>query len=289
MAAFNICKIAINDFHYLFDDLVLSVAASLRDLGHECSISINEMRSDAVNILIGSIIFDELLISNSLNHPYIVYQMEILDDHLGHLKNHPNYLSFLSKALSVWEYSPKNFTYLKLKGLNNVEYVPPGYHSACEKVAWRNSPHQFDFLFIGSLSQRRIVFLEGLIKRGYAVGAITDSKKAFGNQRDQVIADSKIVLNIHCFEDLNNLETVRISYLLTNNAVVVSESSDHDPYQGAIEYANYDALTDHCISVLADVPSHEERSKKGYLSIKNIDTPTLISQALLKIGINTER
>jgi hypothetical protein len=56
--------------------------------------SVNEMRSDATNILIGSIIFDEVLISSSLKHPYIVYQMEILDDQLGHLKNYPNYLKF---------------------------------------------------------------------------------------------------------------------------------------------------------------------------------------------------
>jgi hypothetical protein len=166
-----------------------------------------------------------------------------------------------------------------------VEYVPPGYHPVCEKVTWRNSPHQFDFLFIGSLSQRRIAFLEGLIKLGYAVGAITDANKSFGAQRDRVIADSKVVLNIHCFENLNTLETVRISYLLANKAVVVSESSDHDPYQGAIEYANYDVLTDHCISVLNDPPNLEGRSNRGYLAIKNIDMPTLISQALLTIDI----
>ena len=285
MAAFNICKIAINDFHHLFDDLALSVAASLRDLGHECSMTVNEISSDAINILIGSIIFDELLISSALTYPYIVYQMEILDDKLGHLKNHPNYLKFLSRAKSVWEYSPKNVAYLKSKGLSNVEYVPPGYHPISEKVTWRNSPHQFDFLFIGSLSERRIALLEGLKKRGYAVGAITDSNKAFGMQRDQVIADSKVILNIHCFDDLNNLETVRISYLLANRAVVVSESSDHDPYGGAISYANYDEMVDQCISVLADVDSLEGRSSRGYLAIKSYDMPTLISQALANMNI----
>jgi len=289
MAAFNICKIAINDFHYLFDDLALSVAASLRDLGHECSMTVNEMSPDATNILIGSIIFDELLISSALSHPYIVYQMEILDGQLGHLKNYPNYLNFLSRAQSVWEYSPKNVAYLKSKGLSNVEYVPPGYHPVSEKVTWRNSPHQFDFLFIGSLSERRIAILEELIKRGYAVGAITDSNKAFGAQRDQVIADSKVALNIHCFDDLNNLETVRISYLLANRAVVVSESSDHDPYRGAIAYANYDGLVDQCVSVLADIGSLEGRSSQGYLAIKSYDMPAMIEKALLSVSIRSGR
>jgi len=287
MAAFNICKVAINDFHQLFDDLALSLSASLSDLGHDYSISINEMRPDAINILLGSIMFDELLISSTLNYPYIIYQTEILDDQLGHLKNYPNYLSFMSRALSIWEYSPKNLAYLKSKGFDNVEYVPPGYHSLCEKVTWRSSPHVFDFLFIGALSQRRAAFLAGLRKRGYAVGAITDANTAFGAKRDQVIADSKVILNVHCFEGLNTLETVRISYLLTNRAVVVSESSDHDPYQGAVEYAEYDALTDRCIAVLTELPSLEERSKQGYLAIKNIDMTALLRQALLNIDIDS--
>ena len=285
MAAFNICKIAINDFHYLFDDLIDSLVASLLDLGHKCSVSTNEMRSGTINILIGSIIFDDVLLASTLTQPYIVYQMEILDDQLGHLKNYPNYLGFLSRAQSIWDYSPKNVDYLKSKGLCNVEYVPPGYHQISEKVSWPNSSHQFDFLFIGSLSQRRITFLEGLIKRGYAVGAITDAKMSFGAQRDQVIADSKIILNIHCFENLNNLETVRISYLLANKAVVVSESSDHDPYQGAIEYADYDVLMERCIAVLNDIPNLELRSNRGYLAIKNIDMTALVRRALLTIDI----
>lgn len=289
MAVFNVCKIAINDFHQLFDDLVLTVVASLNDLGHECSSSVNEMRSDAINILIGSIIFDDNLISSTLNYPYIVYQMEILDDQGGHLKNHPNYLGFLSRAQSVWEYSPKNVTFLKAKGFSNIDYVPPGYHSVSERVMWRKAPQEFDFLFIGSLSQRRITVLEGLIKRGYAVGAITDSKKAFGAKRDQAIADSKIILNIHCFEGFNNLETVRISYLLANKAIVISESSDHDPYQGAVGFAPYEALIDYCISVLQDEFWLEDRSKQGYLAIKNIDMRTLISRALLNIGIHSVR
>ena len=92
MATFNICKIQVNKFHHLFDDLVSTLSASLKDLGHQCTVSSNEMRSDAINILIGSIMFDDHLISSHLTQPYIVYQLEILDDELGHLKNYPQYL-----------------------------------------------------------------------------------------------------------------------------------------------------------------------------------------------------
>lgn len=287
MPTFNVCKIAINDFHHLFDDLMLSVAASLRDLGYECSMTVNEMSSDAINILIGSIMFDEVLTSSQLTQPYIVYQMEILDDHQGHLKNYPKYLDFLSRALSVWDYSPRNFEYLKSKGLKNVVYVPPGYQSACENFSWHESPHEFDFLFIGSLSQRRSAFLESLIKKGYRVGAITENNGAFGEARDQVVANSKIIVNVHCFDDLDVLETVRLSYLLTNHAVVISEASDHDPYGGAVGFANYVDLAAYCISVLEDAPSLKERSKQGYLAIKNIDMSSIVRRALRNIDIHS--
>lgn len=283
MPTFNVCKIAINDFHHLFDDVALSVAASLRDLGYECSMTVNEMRADAINILIGSIMFNDTLISSHLTQPYIVYQMEILDDHQGHLKNYPKYLHFLSRALSVWDYSPKNFEYLKSKGLKNLAYVPPGYHPACEKFSWQESPHEFDFLFIGSLSPRRSEFLQTLINTGYRVGAITQNNGAFGENRDQVVANSKIIVNVHCFDDLDVLETVRISYLLSNHAVVISEASDHDPYQGAVGYASYKNLAEYCISALQDESGLKERSNRGYMAIKNIDMPSLIKQALLSI------
>lgn len=285
MPTFNVCKIAINDFHHLFDDVALSVAASLRDLGYECSMTVNEMRADAINILIGSIMFNDALISSHLKQPYIVYQMEILDDHQGHLKNYPKYLDFLSRALSVWDYSPKNFEYLKSKGLKNLSYVPPGYHSACENFSWQEPPHEFDFLFIGSLSPRRSEFLQSLINTGYRVGAITQNNGAFGENRDQVIANSKIIVNVHCFDDLDVLETVRISYLLSNHAVVISEASDHDPYHGAVGYAPYSELVDYCCKVLEDAQNLKARSINGYAAIRAIDMASLIKAALLQVGI----
>ena len=285
MPTFNVCKIAINDFHHLFDDVALSVAASLRDLGYECSMTANEMRADAINILIGSIMFNDALISSHLKQPYIVYQMEILDDHQGHLKNYPKYLDFLSRALSVWEYSPKNFEYLKSKGLKNLSYVPPGYHPACENFSWQESPHEFDFLFIGSLSPRRSEFLQSLINTGYRVGAITENNGAFGENRDQVVANSKIIVNVHCFDDLDVLETVRISYLLSNHAIVISEASDHDPYLGAVGYAPYSELVDYCCKVLEDAQNLKARSINGYAAIRAIDMASLIKAALLQVGI----
>ena len=288
MTIFNICKVQINNLSNIFDDLVLSTAASLVDLGHECSVTTNEMRSDAINILIGSIMFDELLSSSQLAQPYIVYQLEILDDELGHLKKYPSYLGLLSRALSVWDYSPKNVSFLKAKGFNNLAYVPPGYHPICEKVSRQNPRHDFDFLFIGALSKRRTNLLEALMRRGHKVGAITDSKPAFGETRDQVMANSKIILNIHCFDNLNNLETVRLSYLLTNRAVVISEESDHDPYQGAIGYAKYEDLVDYCDSILFE-DKLEMRSKSGYAAIKSIDMLDLLREALLKIDIHSAR
>ncbi|MES2585377.1 MAG: hypothetical protein V4536_00500 [Pseudomonadota bacterium] len=282
MATFNICKIQINDFHHLFDDLILSLASSLHDLGHECGVSVNEMAPGAINIFIGSIIFDDVLTSVPIDYPYIVYQLEILDNNKGHLKNFPNYLAFLKRAQAVWDYSPKNVSYLESNGFTNVLHVPPGYHLACERIP-RQDFYEYDFMFVGSLSPRRRVFLERLLQQGHRVGAITEINCTFGDRRDQLIGRSKFIVNVHCFDDLNHLETVRLSYLLTNRIAVISEVSDHDPYEGAIGYAPYSELAAFCASMLKDGDKFQNYADAGYAAIKKIDMVLFVKNAIAKI------
>jgi hypothetical protein len=72
----------------------------------------------------------------------------------------------------------------------------------------------------------------------------------YGQMRDDYLARSKIVLNIHAWEDLPALETVRLSYLLANRCFVISEFADHDPYPGGVVYAGYDDLAAVCLDWL---------------------------------------
>lgn len=281
---FNICKLSINDFHYLFDDLIEVMVASLVDLGHECTVSINNTYADRINILIGSIIFNQELANRLLTNPCIIYQMEILDDEYGHLKSYPYYLDLLGRAVAIWEYSPSNKVFLESKGFSNILYVPPGYHPISEKILWPKD-REYDFIFVGSVSERRIEFLHRLSDRGFKVAAIFEKNKAFGQKRDEIIARSKIIVNVHCFDNIKTLETVRISYLLANKALVISEESDHDPYDGSVIYAKYEDLIDCCEKTLNNSSGLEDIAENGFQAITKLDMRTIVKNAVLQLRL----
>jgi hypothetical protein len=60
----------------------------------------------------------------------------------------------------------------------------------------------------------------------------------WGPARDELIARAKVVLNLHYYEAAI-FEQVRVSYLLNNEALVISESSEFVPYRITID----DSLT----------------------------------------------
>jgi hypothetical protein len=282
---FNICKCSINDFHPLFDDLIQVLAASLTDLGYECMLSVNNTQSNTINILIGSTMFDERLASRLLENPCIIYQMEILDDTCGHLKSFPYYLDLLRRAIAIWEYSPSNKVYLESKGFTNVFYCPPGYHPVANKIRW-TTQRDYDFIFFGAMSERRLRFLKMLSVRGFKVAAISEKNKLFGIERDKVISRAKVVLNLHFFDNIYTLETVRISYLLSNKAVVISEKSDHDPYNSAVIFASYSDLLNRCIDAIHSPSSLDELAQSGFRAIARLDMRKILENTIFPLGID---
>src|SRR3954452_3112187 len=128
---FNICHVRTNEFYRLYDDLILALSASLTDLGHSCTVQQNGFAAGAVNILVGSTIFaaHHLSLATALRgKPYIVYQLESLDDSHGLMSKWPEYWGLLQHAGAVWDYSPNGIEYLRARRLSRLHYVPPGFH-----------------------------------------------------------------------------------------------------------------------------------------------------------------
>ena len=72
----------------------------------------------------------------------------------------------------------------------------------------------------------------------------------FGNERDSLIARSRVVLNLHQ-HDTHIFEQVRVNYLLINGKAVVGEVADDteisEPYRSLIESVwGVDAIVDRC-------------------------------------------
>ncbi len=282
---FNVLMVKTNDFFQLFDDIVLLIKNSIESLGHECTITVNEFQSDRINILIGSVIFAARY--HNLNEAlkgekFILYQLEQLHDNFGLLKEWPAYYSLLEKATFIWDYSQSNVEYLSSKGFDNVCYLPPGYHPSLEVIK-NNNLKDIDVLFIGSPHKRRSDVVNLLLSKKINVLHL---HKSFGAERNSFIARSKIVLNLHAWDSLNILETVRISFLLSNEVFVISEFGDHNPYDDGLVYSEYADISDTCQRyLLMGKEVMSQVAARGKAIIKNIKTTSAISDFLCKFEI----
>ena len=284
MHRFHIYQVKINEFHRIYDDLVNAISQSLIDLGHICTVRHNVFLPDAINILVGSTIFASRyhgLPATLKGQPYVVYQLECLDERRGLLSEWPEYWELLQNARAIWDYSPAGTAFLKQKGLANVHYVPPAFHRSLEAFRPRQNP-EIDVLFVGSPHPRRHRIIAALQERGLAV---VNLEASFGEARNRHIARAKVVLNVHAWDDLPALETVRLSYLLANRVFVISEEGDHNPYENGVVYAPYDRLAETCAEyVRAPAEQRERVAEAGYLAVRKLDLVNILRATLDDMG-----
>lgn len=225
-----------------FEEIAELLEYSLRDLGHEAERSINRLHPDRMNILLGYHLLPDPSILGSVD--YGVYQLE-------HLTALPNWLqeqalAVLRGARWVWDYSESNQKWLLGQGIH-ASLVVPGYHSKMERIQ-REDHLEIDLLFFGAVTPRRRILLEKVAQR---IPRLKILEGVYGKERDEWIARSKAVLNLHAYER-PLFEAVRISYLLSNRCAVISESSEGGTYEGIPSLILSEAELDHLKVILED-------------------------------------
>jgi hypothetical protein len=144
---------------------------------------------------------------------YIVYQVE-----------QTNYINFNTSALEkssvIWEMAIKNYEKYSHIHLNKIFVLPiPFNYTEHDNVIYDD--YKYDILFYGAENTRRRNILNAIKDKGYNL------KIGFGivgDTRDNMIKQSKIVLNLHYYEN-PTLETTRINEILQFNKVVISEKT----------------------------------------------------------------
>jgi hypothetical protein len=234
---------------------------SLSSLGVPCDIKLNDLAGDRVNIVLGWHLLNN---GESLAPvPYIPYQLEQLSeafwDALPDAKK-----DILFKALDVWDYSLENIAFLKDRG-RSAQYAPLGYHECLERIP-QGHGKDIDVLFFGSVCERRRHVLDLLSSdKNIAVRFLFG---VYGKDRDDAIARSRIILNIHHYES-QILETVRISYLLNNRCFVISEQSAINPYKAVgMPMVPYADLVGTCRRFLADPGAMESLREASFREFK---------------------
>ena len=204
----------------------------------------------------------------------IIYNFEQIDPDSPWLEE--SYLSLLRRH-QVWDYSARNILLLQRQGVANIQHVPLGYVAQMERI--KPAVQDIDVLFYGSINPRRQAVLDALMAAGLKVKQVFNY---YGPPRDELIARSKIVLNMHYYES-KIFEVARVTYLLTNGVCVVSETGN-DPveqdYADALAFAPYEGLVSTCLTLITNPQQRQAIARQGQEFIRSLRQELLLESAI---------
>ena len=268
-------------YRHTTDDIALPLYYSLRRMGYRVEIFTNTLSSRGVNIIFGLQDRPDFELS-SIPGNSILYNFEqIKPDSKG---ARPHYIEAL-RRFQVWEYSLPNLKILRrVFGLTNIIYFPFGYCPEMTRLA-PDYPADIDVLLYGSLNERRMKIIHELQAAGVKALAVA---KAFGLERDFLIARSKVILNVHYYVP-GIQEIVRLGYLWANHKPVVCErnadTTIHPSYEQACIYAPYDELVQKTLDCLLAPKAMKMQADLGFKAFSANDYRHILSeraQILLK-------
>ncbi len=242
----------------VFDELADLLAHSLRSLGQIAQVQRNFADPHAMNIVLGYNLLPNPAELQKV--PHVIYQLEQLSDQEGWFR--PELFEILRFADEVWDYAPENIAFLSERGLNDVKLLPIGFHDTMRRIG--REAQDIDVLFYGCLNDRRRAILE-------EIGKFANVKclvGVYGKERDEFIARSKIILNLHYYE-AQIMEQVRVSYLLNNHAFVISESSPRDVYGGSVVTADAAEIVATVKHYLDHPQERYQKAKAGFQFLKS--------------------
>jgi len=224
----------------IFGDAERALAAALRKLGYVVNVTYGPLppTTDAQVIVLGYNVLQELRL---MPPNAIIYQLEQMGSTFAH-----HHLEMLRRN-TVWDFSSYNIEGLRKRGCSKMHLCRFG---GGLPVTVPSARKDIDVLFVGSRVQRRKVILDRLRARGLNV----HDEPAWGAQRDALIDRSKILLNMHLFDEAV-LEMVRLSAVMLRQPFIVSEIG-RDPdlerlLSGGIVLSKYNDLVETVMAQLA--------------------------------------
>ena len=159
-----------------------------------------------------------------------VYNLEQLYDGSPWV-NHDSLIWF-RKSDEIWDYNLENINYLARNGISGVKYHPIKWVNSLKTLPEiKPDDMLYDVLFYGEETLRRYRILHGIMINDRKLKIVTATGVS-GESLDYLISHSKIILNIHAFDDYMNQEIVRLFYPLINGRCVLTEKSRNDSYAG---------------------------------------------------------
>ncbi|MBY0558650.1 tetratricopeptide repeat protein [Hyphomicrobium sp.] len=260
-----------------FDDLTLCFESAFRSLGVDVQRKTNALGNSGINLLLGAHLIDSQELADRIPSNTVIVNLEQVTGF--DVRSRPVYLSLLSR-LAVWDYSVRNIEALRrLTGSRYARHFSIGYTPEMTRNLPRTE-QSTDVLFYGSLNPRRQAVLAGLVAAGLNVKHLFS---VYGEARDRAIAEAKVVLNVHFYEDSIH-EIVRTSYLLANRKAVVSECGPRteidEDIRSAMLAVPYDDIVRTCVALVLDELRRRELERRGFEVFATRDQARILRETI---------
>lgn len=263
-----------------FLDYARAIASALRALGHEAEYATEEARRQRPGrlILFGANNLRDGDGEGAIPEDAIIFNSEQLAAVADPKFFLQNYLQY--RNMVVWDYSEANIAELKKLGIERAVHCPVGYVPSMETIA-PTAEEDIDVLFYGSVAGPRREILDALDAAKLNVVRLFG---VYDKARDEYIARSKVVLNLHYYPH-GIFEIFRVSHLLANKKCVVTEAGGRDQAlesfaSRACFYVPREEIVAGCCALVDDARVRSEIAERGYQEFKKLDLVGYVRRAL---------
>jgi hypothetical protein len=255
-------------FAYLLTDICRFFAFGLRDLGHRADLTVNQLDRSAINVIVGTHLMTQGDVQSIVGSDLrcVALQSEwlsigtsgkVISSFQGE-NFEPILRPLFERADAIWDAFHSNISMERRLGVDpeRIKWLSTyGYAADLQEINHRSwAEKDIDVLFFGSIGDRRGALLQELGKHMHTV-AVLDAPAAF---RNDLIARAKLNVNLHASEQFTHLPLTRVSYLLNNAGVVISEPVETNyELHPMISFAPATELIESCRALLADPATAE--------------------------------
>ncbi|WP_156992332.1 class I SAM-dependent methyltransferase [Paraburkholderia oxyphila] len=262
-----------------FREYASALRAAFAALGSQVDAADNQLLvGEGVNLVFGGHLLNP---GTTLPGNCIIVNLEQM--RAGWPAKFPHYIELLRRHV-VLDYSPSNIGRIReLTGNPHVYRLKPGYvpNLTCIEPA---AQQDVDVLSYGSINERRSKILDALREAGLVVQHLVG---VYGVERDQWIARSKILLNVHFYEDKIH-EVIRTSFLLANRKAVVSECEPEteidDDLRDALVAVPYGEIVQTCVALARDDVRRREVEQRGFEIFARRDQAAILAAVLAQLS-----
>ncbi len=185
-----------------------------------------------------------------------------------------------ARRLRIWDYSEANRSVWTALGATDVRIVPIGYSPILQRIG-KPPVQDIDVLIYGAPGQERLGAFYYLCQSGLTCLFLCG---LYGTARDELIARSKLVVNINLYDRSKIFEVVRVSYLLANRKAVVAsvdpDTTIDDDIRAGIKATDGPQLVTDCQFLVHNDAARAAQEEAGHRALQGRDIRKILERAL---------